>query len=458
MPIQLDTAVNLPASSSWQPSIVRSADLTGKFAALWLSQRILRIVRFFDRVFYSSPYGPKNDPLARNLKPIDPIPLSQLETVADESSAVLLNGSVNHCDDIQGMLTHLKTRLNRHSRVVLVLYNPYWKNLASALGFPFWKRSFPPTPVITRIALECLSDLSGYDVALHEPVLQFPYRWFGLGLVINIVLSLTPGVRWIFARASLAILRPRLPERESPTVSLLLPVRNELGNLTPLMDALSKIASHKLEVIFIEGGSKDGSWEGIQNILTRYRGPMKLQALQQTGRGKADAVRLGAQRASGTLIVIFDTDLTVPVDRLPLFWEAYQRGHGDFLNGSRLVYPCEKGAMQFLNRLGNIFFARALSRVLGNPISDSLCGTKAFPRAFRSAMVRWRKEFGDNFDPFGDFELLFSAARMGVGITNIPIRYLSRTYGTTNISRFLHGWMLLKMTVSGYVKTRMFQW
>ena len=109
--------------------------------------------------------------------------------------------------------------------------------------------------------------------------------------------------------------------------------------------------------------------------------------------------------------------------------------------------------MQFLNRLGNIFFAKALSAVLGVRLGDSLCGTKLLARHDYARIVRWRKDFGD-FDPFGDFELLFPAAVLGLGIIDIPIRYRARTYGSTNIHRFRHGLILLKMTVIGLLRIR----
>src|ERR1017187_3294056 len=131
------------------------------------------------------------------------------------------------------------------------------------------------------------------------------------------------------------------------------------------------------------------------------------------------------------------------------FYAAYCEGKGDFINGSRLVYPMEGDAMRFLNRLGNIFFAKALSWIMDTRIGDSLCGTKFVTRADLGRMLAWRRNFGV-FDPFGDFELLFPAALLGLGIVDIPVQYLSRTYGSTNISGFRHGLQLLRMTLIGF--------
>jgi glycosyltransferase involved in cell wall biosynthesis len=177
-------------------------------------------------------------------------------------------------------------------------------------------------------------------------------------------------------------------------------------------------------------------------------------ALQQTGRGKADAVRLGFQHATGDLLTILDADLTMPPELLPRFIDAYRDGVADFINGSRIVYPMEGEAMRFLNRLGNVFFAKALTWVLDARLGDCLCGTKLVRRDDYARMTAWRADFGD-FDPFGDFELLFPAASMGIGIVDVPIRYRARTYGTTNISRFRHGMMLLKMTAVGFFRVKL---
>jgi len=195
------------------------------------------------------------------------------------------------------------------------------------------------------------------------------------------------------------------------------------------------------------------TWEEIQRVVAVYSSRFKLRALRQTGKGKSDAVRLGCAHASGKLITILDADLTMPPELLGRFYEAYCQGLADFVNGTRLVYPMEGEAMQPLNHLGNIFFAKALSIVLGNRLGDSLCGTKLVAQHDYVRMVAWRKDFGD-FDPFGDFELLFPASVLALGIVDIPVRYRARVYGTTNINRFRHGLILLKMTLIGLFRIK----
>jgi glycosyltransferase involved in cell wall biosynthesis len=216
------------------------------------------------------------------------------------------------------------------------------------------------------------------------------------------------------------------------------------------------VLGRRTEVIFVEGHSADNTWETIQREMAAYRGPHLVRALQQPGAGKWDAVRAGLAAAQGDVLVIQDADLTAPPEDLPKFFMALASGTAEFVNGSRLVYPLEKGAMRFLNLVGNKFFSLALSYVLGQALKDSLCGTKLLLRSDYERLVRRIAPLGE-FDPFGDFNLLFGAALLDLRIRDVPVRYRDRTYGATNISRFRHGWQLLKMTWWGLRHLR-FRW
>jgi glycosyltransferase involved in cell wall biosynthesis len=210
----------------------------------------------------------------------------------------------------------------------------------------------------------------------------------------------------------------------------------------------------RTEVIFVEGGSTDDTAGEIRRVIDGYSGPLELRSYTQTGKGKGDAVRRGFAHATGDLLTILDADLTMPPEMLPRFYDAWSSGLGDFVSGNRLLYPMEGEAMRFLNTLGNVFFCKALAWILEAPLGDTLCGTKLLSRRDWNRVTRWRDDFGD-FDPFGDFELLFSAAAMSLGIVEVPVHYRARTYGETNIHRFRHGLMLAKMSVIGLVRIRM---
>lgn len=370
----------------------------------------------------------------------------------ERAVAVLLNGNFNHSLDIQGLLEELKPALNRRSRVVAVIYNPYLRGLyrvANALGL---RKGPPPTTFVTRRDVEALALLSGYEVVNLRLCNFPPGRLTGVGQRLDSFLAALPLVRWL-ALSCVVTLRPILPEAGRPGLSVVIPARNERGNIEAALKRMPELGC-PLEVIFVEGHSSDGTWEEIERVRGEYGDRYRILSAQQRGKGKADAVRLGFSMATQPLLTILDADLTMPPERLGRYYEAYAAGLGDFINGSRLVYPMEGEAMRFLNLLGNIFFAKALSYVLGVPLGDSLCGTKFLSRKDYERMVAWRRDFGD-FDPFGDFELLFPAALLRLGIVNLPIRYLDRTYGSTNISRFRHGFQLLRMVLVGLVRIKL---
>ena len=199
------------------------------------------------------------------------------------------------------------------------------------------------------------------------------------------------------------------------------------------------------ELIFVEDHSRDDTLHECRRVAAIM--PDKdIKVFTQEGRGKGDAVRLGFSKASGDILMILDADLSVDPEDLPQFYNAIVSGKGEFINGSRLVYAKDPKAMRFLNLLGNKFFALLLTRLLGQPVKDTLCGTKVLHRSDYDRIARGRAYFGD-FDPFGDFDLLFGAAKQNLKIVEVPIRYRQRIYGTTNISRFTHGWLLVQMCV-----------
>jgi glycosyltransferase involved in cell wall biosynthesis len=258
----------------------------------------------------------------------------------------------------------------------------------------------------------------------------------------------------MFGFAQVITLRPVIPSETKPSLSVIIPARDEKGNIENALKQFPKLEGVDCELVFIEGHSADGTWSEILRVKNAYSTQFDIKAFRQPRKGKSDAVRFGFSKARGDLLTILDADLTVPPEQLERFYEAYCTGLSDFVNGSRLVYPMEGKAMQYLNRLGNVFFAKILSYILDTKISDSLCGTKLLSRHDYQRAVSWRKDFGD-FDPFGDFELLFPAAILSMGIVDIPVRYLDRQYGSTSISRFRHGLQLLRMVWIGFCRIKM---
>jgi len=377
--------------------------------------------------------------------------LPDLTHQGEERTAILINGTLNHHFDIQGLLQDLKNKLSRTSRLVLVLYNPYFRwlyYLANRLGL---RKGEVPKTFVTHVGLQNLAKLAGFEIVRVQPTVHLPWRLLGIGELLNRCLSVVPIVR-SFGLAALVVLRPVIASQPGG-ITCVIPARNEKGNIEEALRRFPDLGC-RTEIVFVEGHSTDGTWEEIQRVAEAHQHRFRIKTYQQTGKGKADAVRLGFQHATEPLLTILDADLTMPPEMLGRFYTAYCEGRGDFINGSRLLYPMEGDAMRFLNLLGNVFFAKALSWVLDVAISDSLCGTKLMTCHDYERMRLWRADFGD-FDPFGDFELLFPAATLGLGIVDLPIRYLSRTYGSTNISRFQHGFQLFRMTLIGLFRVKM---
>ncbi|NUM87722.1 MAG: glycosyltransferase family 2 protein [Bdellovibrionales bacterium] len=423
-----------------------------------LAGEISRTARYFDQVVQVLPRPEDRGELLRAVDNARKTVANRLEDIPDllpemdQRAFLLLNGNLNHHYDIEGLLRSIRAKCSRSTRVGVVFYNSYLRSLyrlANRLGV---RAAELPATFCTNRNLQNIASLAGFEVVRARPAVYMPFPLGGLGVWLNGLFAAAPVLRW-FGFAEVLILRPVAPTEHWPSLSIVIPARNEKGNIENALKRIPRIGDARLEVIFVEGHSSDGTWEEIQRVVDAWKDRFTLQAHRQTGKGKSDAVRLGFSRATGDLLTILDADLTMPPELLPRFYEAWRSGRGDFINGNRLVYPMEGEAMRFLNHLGNLFFARALSFVLDTPLGDSLCGTKLMSRTDYARMIRWRHDFGD-FDPFGDFEIIFPACTLGLGVVDMPIRYLARTYGTTNIHRFRHGLVLLRMTLVGFFRIR----
>jgi SAM-dependent methyltransferase len=357
---------------------------------------------------------------------------------------IILSDLVGYLYDIRLVLEQLRKVCHPHTRLILHWYSRLWQpllGLAEMLGLKY------PQPLLNWTTVEDMQNLlhlAGFEVVHRRPHLLWPKQVPLLTTLANRYLAHVPGLRWL-CLTNWMVARPTglQPDDLVPRVSVICPCRNEAGNLESLVRRFPALGSHT-ELIFVEGHSTDHTLEECRRIAASK--PKKaITVLVQEGRGKGDAVRLGFSKATGDVLMILDADLSVAPEDLRQFYDALVSGKGEFINGSRLVYAKDPHAMRFLNLLGNKFFALLLSRLLGQPIKDALCGTKVLYRSDYERMAKGRAYFGD-FDPFGDFDLLFGAAKQNLKIVEIPIRYRQRTYGTTNISRFSHGWLLLKMS------------
>jgi len=367
---------------------------------------------------------------------------------------ILMSDTIGDLDDVERTLGLLHRLCDSDTRLVIVYHSPLWAPVlksAEALGL-----KMPATPKnwLRPSDIEALLNLADFDPIRSEMRMLSPKRLLGLGGLLNRYVATLPVIRALCLRNFIvAQSLPKRRERVPHSVSVVIPARNERGNIEPAIQRLPRFAED-MEVIFVEGHSQDNTWEEMQRVREAYP-DWDIKCMQQTGKGKADAVWMGFDAARGDILMILDADLTVPPEDLPKFWRALTTGKGDFINGSRLVYPMQDGAMQTLNFFANHAFSIIFSFLLNQRFTDTLCGTKVISRRHYAVLKENRSYFGD-FDPFGDFDLIFGAVKQNLKVVEVPIRYASRSYGETQISRFRHGVLLLRMVLFAYRKLKAF--
>lgn len=357
---------------------------------------------------------------------------------------VILSDLLNDVWDVQTIFQQIARLSTPHTRVIINSYSRLWElPLAVAQQFGLAKPKLYQN-WLTVEDIAGLLNLAGFEVIRDWQEILWPLPLSILDTFFNRFMAKI----WPFNYLALTnfIVARLQPEPKTlakePLVSVIVPARNEAGNIDQIFTRIPDMG-RGTELVFVEGHSHDDTYSIIEQAIVAH--PHHLcQLFQQTGVGKGDAVRLGFAQASGDILMILDADLTMPPEALPRFYEVLRSGKGEFVNGVRLVYPMEKQAMRFFNLLGNKFFSLAFSWLLGQPLKDTLCGTKVLWKSDYELIADNRVYFGD-FDPFGDFDLIFGAAKLNLKIVDLPIRYRERTYGSTNIERWRHGWLLLKM-------------
>ena len=354
--------------------------------------------------------------------------------------------------DIDAFLKEAKAALAPDGRLIITQYSALWEpvlRLASHLGLRSgsieqnWLSMQDLKNFAYLAGLEPVKAGSKMLMPIYIPLVSAFFNAF----VANI---------WPFSKLGffhyLVLRKPEpregvtaaTPPNKKPSLSIVVPARNEAGTIETIARTLPEVGAFT-EIIFIEGNSTDNTYAEIERVAREMGSKRKILTGRQGGRGKGDAVRVGFEMATGDIITIYDADMTVPAEDVAKFYDAIVENKGDFINGSRLVYPMEQESMRILNFFGNKFFSLAFSWILGQPLKDTLCGTKMLRRSDYEKVKQGRAFFGD-FDPFGDFDLLFGAAKLNLKIVDLPVHYKQRVYGTTNISRWKHGLLLLRMT------------
>lgn len=358
---------------------------------------------------------------------------------------IILNGNLHYEKDVQNFIRDIHGHMNGSTRLIIVYYSSLWKPWIRFATFLKLRSKKPEENWIAHEDVQNLLSLNDMQIVRRDNKVIFPLYIPLLSYFINRNLAPLPLFR-LFSLVNIVVARSlHVPETGLSSVSIIVPARNEEGNIEEIARKLPKFTDND-ELIFIEGNSTDYTWEKIQSVEKKYGRERKIITAKQDGKGKGDAVRKGFSLATSDILMIFDADITVPPEDIIKFYNAIKDNKGEFINGSRLVYPMEKKAMRFFNMIGNKFFAMNFSFIIGQRFKDTLCGTKVISRKNYLRLIENRKYFGE-FDPFGDFDLIFGATKLALKIIEIPVRYRERTYGATNISRWKHGVVLLRMLI-----------
>jgi SAM-dependent methyltransferase len=376
-----------------------------------------------------------------------------LDQIAGTFDVIILSDVIGELDDIQVFLNLLHEHVTRDTRLVITYYNTVWEPFLKLAEKIRLKKPQVEQNWLSTADIRNIIELSGFEVIKQDWRVICPYRLLGLGHLVNRYIATLPLIRLLCLR-NYAVARPTGIRRESsPSATVLIPCRNERGNIENALVRIPRFCDD-MEIIYVEGHSSDGTLEEIHRMIASYS-RYDIKVISQPGIGKADAVMAGFSRARGEILMILDADLTMPPEDLPKYYDAIVSGKGEFINGSRLVYPMEKEAMRFLNHMANRMFSILFTYLLNQRFTDTLCGTKALEKKYYQKIVANRSYFGD-FDPFGDFDLIFGATKLNLKVVEIPIRYASRQYGTSQISRMSHGFLLIRMVVFAFRKLKAF--
>ncbi len=364
---------------------------------------------------------------------------------------IILSDTLGYLDDCELAFTKLHALCTPQTRLIISYYSWGWEPI---LKLGEWLGAVMPSPGMNWLTTDDtigFLHLADFELVKREWRQLIPKNIYGLGGLVNRFIGTLPIIRRLSLR-NYIVARPLLdlPLNQLST-TILIPCRNEEGNIENAIKRIPDFCDD-IEIIFVEGGSKDNTLKEIDRVIDTY--PNKdIKVFKQLGIGKGDAVRKGFSHARGDVLMILDADLTVPPEDLPKFYNAIASGKGEYINGTRLIYPMEDEAMRYLNYFGNQFFALVFSWLLNQRITDTLCGTKVLTKKNYDEIASNREYFGE-FDPFGDFDLIFGAMKNNLKCVEVPIRYKAREYGETQIDRFRHGILLFKMVWVAYKKMK----
>ena len=371
--------------------------------------------------------------------------LENLKTNIKYDRIILTDVIENH-QDLYSLLVEVQKLLKNDGKLILSSLNTKYFFIAKIFEKIKLKDSYDTSSYINIKKVNRISNGVGLEYQKYYTKQIFPFKFFYFGNILNKILE-TLLFRFNLGIKSYMIFRPISEEKVHQSKSIIVPAKNEEGNLEELISRIPNFSN--TEIIFSYGKSHDDTLSVMKKIMTSNKN-FKFKLVEQTKTGKANAVWEALNFVENDLIAILDADISVEPEILADFFEIIENNRSDFVNGTRLIYDMEKNSMRFLNKLGNRFFQFFISRIINESLTDSLCGTKVFKKTNLKDLYFWQKHTKLS-DPFGDFDLIFSAAFMGQKIVELPVNYKERKYGQTQISRFRDGFKLLKYLFFSFI-------
>jgi SAM-dependent methyltransferase len=365
---------------------------------------------------------------------------------------IILSDLIGFLWDVQKALKNLRKVCGKNTKIIITSYNYLWEPFLKFAEYLGLKLKQPDQNWFSMKDIIGLLDLEGFETVKMDRKILIPKNIPLFNFIFNNIIANLPLLNHL-CLSNILIARKQPDEPEDYSVSIVIPAKNEKGNIENAVLRIPGFGKSQ-EIIFMEGNSGDGTYEEMLKVKLKFP-DRNITVEKQSGKGKGNAVREAFEKATGEVLMILDADLTTPPEDLPKFYDALKNKRGEFINGCRLVYPMEKQAMRFLNLLANKFFGLFFTFLLGQKVKDTLCGTKVLLKSDYEKIKNNRKYFGE-FDPFGDFDLLFGAAKLNLKIIEVPVRYKDREYGSTQISRFSHGWLLIRMSLFAAKKIKFF--
>ncbi len=369
---------------------------------------------------------------------------------------IIISDTIGYLTDIENTLENLHSLCNMDTRIIIAHYSPFWEPILNIAAKFKLKMPEISKSLLNENDISSLLSSSEFETVKKQKKIIFPFKFLGLGRLINRFFSCLPVLSSLCVRNYVISRSLKYHSSELPSsASVIIPCRNEKGNIRNALKRLP-VFTKDIEIIFVEGNSSDGTWEEVKKVVkdsTFIKKGFTLKAVQQKGKGKADAVFQAFSLATNDVLIILDGDLTVPPEDISKFWKKISSGEAEYVNGTRLIYPMEQEAMRFLNYIANKIFSLLFTWLLGQSYTDTLCGTKVIRRHHFEKAKLINTDLG-NFDPFGDFFIIFGASRLNLKMIEVPIRYRAREYGETQISRFSHGFLLVKMVIFAFFKLK----